>query len=232
VAALTAPQEVLLAAASLSGPERRDFSEWDLTVAVWQGNPNKFGARGYETLYPDHKRVMMEIMAKNKTDNPLRRGWLERTRPNHYRITALGSAEAARIGSSRGETGSSVRSAANLYDAVVRYADHRVFKAHSRDSDEPSTWLDVEAFLGISRNDPTHVADKLRAARNSITSALQWLSENNQEALRRTQGSGLTFRRNELEKLLAMISSLPVRFRVQFDALLRKPIGESASSEG
>src|SRR5439155_25960265 len=117
-------------------------------------------------------RVMMEIMAKNKADNPIRRGWLERTRPNHYRITALGSAEAARIATSRGAPVSSVRSGADLYDAVVRYADHRVFKAHSRDPNEPHTWLDVEAFLGISRNDPTHVADKLRAARNAIRSAL------------------------------------------------------------
>ena len=87
---LTAAQEILLAAAELAREGKSAFSEWDLTVATWGRNKNRFGCRGYEDDYPDHKRVMMEIMGKSKKDNPIRRGWIERSRPNFYSLTALG----------------------------------------------------------------------------------------------------------------------------------------------
>lgn len=219
---LTASQEILLAAATLSDAGQPEFSEWDLTVAAWKLNPNKFGCRGYEAEYPDHKRVMMEIMSKKRLDNPLRRGWIRRTRPNHYRLATLGLAEAQRLREASAGHPDSIRAGADIYDAVVRYADHRVFKDHCRDAEEPRTWLEVEAFLGISRHDPTHVADRLRLARNTIDQALRWLDENKQKVLRRTQGSGLTLRRDELEKLAAFTSLLQERFKIQFNALLRK----------
>ena len=71
-----AAEEILLGADDLDRAGMREFSEWDLTVATWKRNPNRFGCRGYEDRYPDHKRVMMEIMGTTKKDNPLRRGWL------------------------------------------------------------------------------------------------------------------------------------------------------------
>jgi hypothetical protein len=167
---------------------------------------------------------MMEIMAKNKNDNPLRRGWIERTRPNHYRITALGSAEADRL-TLRSAPATTQRSSADVYDAVVRYADHRVFKAFSANSKEPRTWLEIEAFLGISKNDATHVRDRIRSAEAAVRAAIQWLDENGADVLRRTAGSGLTFRRQELKNLAVFISGLPEQFGVQFRALLGSDSG-------
>lgn len=71
---VTAAQEILLGAFDLAENQYDEFSEWDLTISTWKRNPNRFGCRGYEDEYPDHKRVMMEIMGTTKKDNPLRRG--------------------------------------------------------------------------------------------------------------------------------------------------------------
>src|SRR2546430_3312730 len=122
--AYTAAQEILLAAAGLSSSSVGEFSEWDLTVATWKRNKNKFGCRGYEDVYPDHKRVMIEIMAKNKRDNPLRQGWLEKTRANHYRITPLGKTETARLRPPKGEISGSGRASAGLDGAAFGCVRH------------------------------------------------------------------------------------------------------------
>ena len=62
------------------------------------------GCRGYEELYPDHKRVMMEIMGTTKKENPIRKGWLQKVRPNTYRLTDLGKTEVDRL-TNRGDDG-------------------------------------------------------------------------------------------------------------------------------
>ncbi len=218
---LTAVQEILLAALDLTQGGKREFSEWDLTVAVWRRDANKFGCRGYEHEYPDHKRVMMEIMSREKLDNPLRKGWMEKTRANHYVLTALGADEAGRLSQTKGDTRSTIRSPADVYDAVIRFADHRVFKDYCKDSQEPRTWLGVEAFFGISKNEPTHVRDRIRAAESAVQQALHWLDESGRGELRRgSVGSGLTLRRQDLEKLRTFIQLLQDRFALQFRAIL------------
>ena len=92
----TAVQMILLAADDVMAQGVSEFSEWDLTVAAWNRDRNRFGLRGYAQTHPDHKRVMMEIMGK-KPQNPVTLGLMEKVRPNTYRLTALGQAEAARL---------------------------------------------------------------------------------------------------------------------------------------
>ena len=96
---LTASETVLLAAADLTAVGNQEFSEWDLTVAAWALDRLRFGLRGYAQTHPDHKRVMMEIMGK-KASSPVQQKYLEKTRPNHYRLTPLGKAIAAGLRSS------------------------------------------------------------------------------------------------------------------------------------
>lgn len=91
-----AAEVVLLAAADLTAAGTPVFSEWDLTVAAWSLDRRRFGLRGFETSYPDHKRVYAEIVAGKRTSLTARR-LLEKTRPNHYRLTAAGRAAAARL---------------------------------------------------------------------------------------------------------------------------------------
>ena len=103
---LTASETVLLAAADLTAVGNQEFSEWDLTVAAWALDRLRFGLRGYAQTHPDHKRVMMEIMGK-KASSPVQQKYLEKTRPNHYRLTPLGKAIAAGLRSSTPTRGGS-----------------------------------------------------------------------------------------------------------------------------
>jgi hypothetical protein len=216
----TAAQEILLAAADLSGRAQTEFSEWDLTVAVWKRNPNKFGSRGYEDVYPDHKRVMIEIMARSKKDNPLRQGWLEKTRANHYRISPLGLSEVDRLRRAKGDVVSSERSPEDVYEGVVDYLSNRAFKDYSKDPAEPRTWLGASAFLGITRFDPLHLQDRLRTAENAVQQALDWMKASKLDRLTRgPSGGGITIRQVELEKLKEFLSVLQDRFRVQLAAI-------------
>ena len=88
---LTAAQVILMAADDLMTGGSREFTEWELTVASWNRDKARFGLRGYDQTYPDHKRVMMEIMGK-KPQNPVTLGLMEKIRPNVYRLTARSGA--------------------------------------------------------------------------------------------------------------------------------------------
>jgi len=220
--ALTAAQEVLLAAADLSSDGPREFSEWDLSVAAWKRNRNRFGCRGYEDFYPDHKRTMMEIMGTTKKDNPIRRGWMEKARTNHYRITSLGLAEAAVLGRINTQVAETKRSAQHLYDAIERYVFHRTFLAHCKDPQEPRTWLGASAFFGITSHSPTGVTDRIRSAEDAVRQALQWFHSESTDILRRgPTGGKAMIRRDDVEKLGQFIALLQDRFRVQIDAMIR-----------
>lgn len=216
---LTAAEEVLLAAEKIS-KNKDEFTEWELTVETWKLNNNRWGLRGYEKEYPDHKRVMNEIMATG-TQKIVGRGWLERTRPNYYRITPSGRAKASAL--SGGETNSEVRSL-HEYEAIVKYATHSVFQNYCVDPSEPKTWLGASAFLGLTSNDPDVVDRKMKSLRGSIRSALEWLDTNKTDVLRRSS-STKPITREELMKLDKFISVLEDRFKRQFEAIRRKKEG-------
>lgn len=218
---LTAAHEVLLAAADLAAHGKDEFSEWDLTIATWQRNKNRFGCRGYEDVYPDHKRVMMEIMAgEKKKDNPLRRGWMEKTKPNHYCVTALGRAEAERLLQIRGGVTDSERSPQPIYDAVIHYVEHPVYRNYCKNPEEPKTWLGAAAFFGLTRNDKAHLNDRLRAVGNTVETAQNWMEETGQVQIRRgVTGGGITIRKEDLDRLVQLIEILKDRFKIQLDAI-------------
>jgi hypothetical protein len=219
----TAVQEILLAAGALSGPSHAEFSEWDLTVAAWRRNKNKFGARGYEEDYPDHKRVMMEIMARSKRDNPIRQGWIEKTRANHYRITSLGEAQCRSLESGGGAEAGTTRAAAPVYEAVIPYVEHRAFRDYCRDVNEPRTWLGAAAFLGITQNTSIHLNDRLRSAENAVGQALTWFDLHDDAHLTRgPSGGGIQVHRQDIERLKEFLGVLRERFRLQLAAIDRR----------
>jgi hypothetical protein len=216
---LTAAQEILLAAAELSPDGPRDFTEWDLTVATWKRSKNRFGCRGYEELYPDHKRTMMEIMGTTKKDNPIRRGWMEKVRPNYYRITSLGLAEAGTLKSVVSSVTETKRSAQHLYDAIAPYMFHRTFLAYCKDPAEPRTWLGASAFFGITTYSSVAVIDRLRKAEDSIRQTLQWYEMEQTELLRRGPSGGrAAIKKRDVEKLAHYVDILKDRFEVQIRA--------------
>lgn len=216
----TAALEILFAANDLANAGNAEFSEWDLTVASWKRDPNRFGCRGYESQYPDHKRVMMEIMGQTKKDNPLRRGWLVRTRSNHYGITPLGRNEVGKIAPASKEHKKTDRSPQDIYDAISPYFSSLTFKKFIKDHSEPKMWLGAASFLGISRNDALHLNDRLEAARAAISQSLAWFDETDQGSLRRgATGSGVSITRRDVEKLQTLLATIKDRFKVQIEAI-------------
>lgn len=219
---LTAAQEILLGASNLDEQGRREFSEWDLTVATWKRNPNRFGCRGYEAEYPDHKRVMMEIMGTTK-DNPIRRGWLERVRPNTYRLTNLGMTESERLTQSSGARRQSVRSPQAVYDAILPLYKSSVFRKHSRDPEEPRMWLGAASFLQLTKSDPQHLEDRLRATKTAIENALDWMSENRAEHIQRgVSGGGEAISKGTVVQIRAFFDMIVERFADQIEAVKRQ----------
>lgn len=214
---LTAAEEVLLAAAKLSGMKRDEFTEWSLTVEAWLLNKNRWGLRGYEEKYPNHKRVMNEVMAAG-TQKVLGRGWLERSRENHYRITASGLARAAEL-SSRG-VDARPRDY-HVYDALEPWCFHRVFESYLQDPNEPRTWLGVAAFLNLSQNDPEVLERQLVKIRTAISDAETLLREQGREVLRRGD-SGKTISKERLERLRSFLEVVEARFAGQLSAIRRK----------
>lgn len=221
--AVTAAQEILFGAADLDAEGKTEFSEWDLTVATWKRNPNRFGCRGYEAQYPDHKRVMMEIMGTTKKENPIRRGWLEKVRQNTYSLTNLGRTEAERL-SRKGKTGGdSHRSPQAIYDAVAPFYKSSVFRKHSRDKNEPRMWLGAASFLQLTSSDSQHLSDRLIATESAIKNAIVWMDENDTDVIRRgVSGSGEAISRENLDQLQDFYATIKDRFANQIEAITKR----------
>jgi hypothetical protein len=216
---LTAAQEILLGAGDLDEAGIQDFTEWDLTVATWKRNPNRFGCRGYEDRYPDHKRVMMEIMG-NKKDNPVRLGRITKTRPNHYRLTDLGRSEVARLSDTKDMSLRSHRSPQPIYNAVAPFYRSPVFRKFCKDPEEPRMWLGAASFFGLKSNDAQHLDDQLKTAHSSIENALEWLDEMGIDSFRSgTSGGQEAISRESLNRLKEFVGVLEKRFAKQIEAI-------------
>ena len=223
VKSLTAAQEILLGATTLDSEGKSEFSEWDLTVVTWKCNPNRFGCRGYEDQYPDHKRVAMEIMGTTGKENPVRRGWLEKVRQNTYRLTNLGRAEAQKL-SQRGRIGNvSTKANSAIYDAVLPLYKSSVFRRHSKDKDEPRMWSSATSFLQVTKSDPQHLFDRLVATRSIIENAISWVDENNLPGIRRgVSGSGKEISKENLKQLQDFYTTITERFADQIAAINKR----------
>ena len=132
----------------------------------------------------------MEIMGTTKKDNPLRRGWLERTRANHYRMTDIGRSEADRFSETKATGEKSHRSPQPIYDAVAPFYRNAVFRKYCTDPEEPRMWLGAASFLGLTSNDPQHVEDRRKSTRIAIDNALSWLKETKADSFRRGVSGG------------------------------------------
>jgi hypothetical protein len=165
---------------------------------------------------------MMEIMGTTKKDNPLRRGWFEKVRPNTYRLTKLGLSEAERLNQTRDTGGQSTRSPQAIYDAVAPLYRSSVFRKHSRDPEEPRMWLGAASFLQLTKSDPQHVEDRLRATEAAITNAIDWLDEHDTDHIQRgVSGGSEAISRNSLQQLKNFYETLLGRFSGQISALTK-----------
>lgn len=220
---MTAAQEIILAACDLEMSGHYEFSEWELTVAAWRRNRNRFGLRGFEDTHPDHKRVMTEIMGQSKKDNPVRRKLLDKVRPNYYRITDLGKAEAVLLDRESRVDKQTPRSPGPIYSAVEVFANSPPFRTWLQNPEEPKSWLGASAFLGLTKISANELNDRLRAVNASVRMALDWCSESDRDAITRgPQGGSRPIPVNELRRVPEFIAVLKSRFARQIAAILAK----------
>jgi hypothetical protein len=213
----TAMQVILLAADDLMAQGMAEFSEWDLTVAAWNRDRNRFGLRGYAQTHPDHKRVMMEIMGK-KPQNPLHLGLMEKIRPNFYRLTPLGRAEAARL---RREPNAKPERAKDTtpvepdhYDLVSGFIHHAAFRRWKEDPEEPRRFAEAAAFLGIDpREKGAALAARFREVVQIVRNAIRWCNKHDVAYLTKNPTRAyppIHFR--DLAELLDFLQALSYRF--------------------
>ena len=185
----TAAQVILLAADDLMAQGASEFTEWDLTMASWIRDRIRFGLRGYAQDHPDHKRVMMEIMGK-KPHNPVLLGHMEKIRPNTYRLSPRGRAEAKRLrtGEDKGPrrpaaTASHKTPDPDHYDAVAGYVNHKAFLKWREDPDEPRRFADVADFLSADPEDASDIAKRVRQVRIRVRAAIEFCNKSNKDDL-------------------------------------------------
>jgi hypothetical protein len=212
-----------MAAADLANAGQKDFTEWELTVAAWRRDNNRFGLRGFESKHPDHKRVMMEIMGQSKKDNPVRRRFLEKTKPNYYRLTDLGAAEVAAIQQRPESDATSTRSPGPIYVAIEPFVESPPFRAWLKDKDEPRSWLGAAAFLGLSRNTANELNDRMRAVETAVRRAREWCAQAGRADITRgVHGGSRPIPLSEVEHLQQFLDVLRVRFSRQIEAIRQK----------
>jgi DNA-binding PadR family transcriptional regulator len=211
----TAAATVLLAADDLTTAGKEEFSEWDLTVAAWSRDRSRFGLRGYAQSYPDHKRVMMEIMGQ-KASSPVVLKYLFKVRPNYYRLTPQGRAAAARLrsGDKSPRKPAAPVTVRELYDVVETYSSRPQFRRWQENPEEPREWGGALAFLGLvgkdARLDPVARVEEIRTA---IRAAIDWCNVKEAVFLTRGAGEGGTpIHLRDLSDLLDFLQALSYRF--------------------
>lgn len=215
----TASETVLLAADDLAAAGKAEFSEWDLTVAAWSLDRFRFGLRGYAQSYPDHKRVMMEIMGQ-KPSSPVVLKFLEKIRPNVYRLTAAGKAAAAKLrGGAKVKPTRHPVTVRELYETVAAYAGRPEFRRWQENPEEPRDWAGAASFLGLTgktgREDPVEKMDEVKAA---LKAALDWCRVEEVAFLTRGSGSGgAPIHVRDVSDLLDFLTALTYRFPEYLD---------------
>jgi hypothetical protein len=215
---LTGAQTVLLAAEDLAVQGKLIFSEWDLSVATWKRDKNTFGMRGYEDLYPNHKRCMGELINK-KRGSLVGDGLIEWVKTNYYQITNLGRTRAQMLTSSNRETSPSPGS---IFQAVKPYATNRSFQSWLENPNEPRTWLGVSTFFRLRENTPNELAMKVRQAENCIKEASSWLKESGRDRLTEGPRGGSSINSETILKLQEFVEVLLARFKADVDYIKEK----------
>jgi hypothetical protein len=213
---ITSRDEVILAALSLKNRGLVEFTEWDLTVETWNLNKQRWGLPGYRDVYPDHKRVMNEVMAKGDK-RLLTLGLIERIKTNCYKLTDAGIIYAENI---VGDKDSRERASYNLYDKLEKYLNHNAFLQFQQNHDKPSLWLHASSFYGLSATMSVQQATaRINEFENIINQAEETLKNMGEESIRRTT-TGNHVTNKELEEIKEFHKMMRNRFKSQFDALL------------
>lgn len=193
----TAADLVLMAAAELvSVGSRKEFSEWALTVKTWRSNHTRFGLRGgHETEFPDHKRVMMELSGAKGL---VQRGYLARSKPNFYRVTPEGMAQAAWLRSL------AQQSRRVSFHWLHQMCNHPVLVRWIEDPDYPRDIDAAREFLGGA---------SLGCVKSQLQAALRWCNSEGVDRFQPDRGDRRSaILHSRIAETLSFLTALVYRF--------------------
>lgn len=215
---LTGHEEVLLAAYSLSKDGKKEFSEWELTVETWKLNKERWGLKGFENKYPNHKRVMVVLMTRGP-QNILDLGWVKRTRPNHYRITDLGI---SRCPSLQGLDKKKIKKGYQEYIGIIPYIGDKNFQDYLSTGKGPKIWTNVASFLNLSELSNRELKVSLSKIQKAIKETLRWMKDEKREILYRDDSLGKPVTKEQVMKLDEFLKVIERDFKKELDAIRNK----------
>lgn len=180
-----AADTVLLAALDC-GPG--EFTLADLVLACWKLDPERFGLKGHEGRHPSDHRVAAEVCGVTR-HHPIKRGLIERVRPNVYRLTPLGVAVA--------ESLNGVNDVVILYKAV---AVHLSWPEYLRWQDDPAEPHEL----------PILARTLIASVNADVRGAMKWCDEHNLAVLAWPGRPLIHY--NQMAELLDFLAVLRMRF--------------------
>ncbi len=172
--------------------ENGEFLEWDVTVAAWKRDPARYGLRGYEDLYPDHKNVATQYMSR-KT-GAIGKGFMEYVSVNRYRITSLGRRRASFLSGSASESVEKGNESVRLdmsfetasFDRLETALQSPAFVYYTANSSVHPNWNFTASLLKISESDDRASISEIRLLVQTIREAFTTESCRKEGVVRRS----------------------------------------------
>lgn len=214
---LSPRDEILQAAVVLLEEGKEQFTEWDLTFRAWKINPERWGLPGYKNDYPDHKRVMTELMRRGER-SLIGSGLMRRVRRNVYSLTEAGLATAGHLA---GSPDMRKRAEYSLFDALKGYMDKKAYRQYLSDRQKPSIWLHVASFYRLSPSmEPDGAVSRLSQFERLLEQARETIRDSGEDSIRRKMTGGLSVTLKDIESLERFHEAMRSRFERQFTTLI------------
>lgn len=176
--------DVFVMAMDEAADEDGSFLEWEVTVKAWKRDRNRYGLRGYENDYPDHKKVANNYM--DKKSGAIGKGFMEKVAKNTYRITPLGQRRAAYLKSLDGNTHGlpdAIRQVnkafdTRTYDRLQRALGTPAVRHYTDNREIHPLWNFSASLLGVSGSDARASEGNIRGIVSDVETALEALNHN------------------------------------------------------
>jgi hypothetical protein len=211
-------QQILLAAAELSGGDRqKTVTAEELLVHAWKRDNQAWGLRGFENFYPDSSKLFKELDAHAGKQGIAGEGLLEKVHRRVFRITAAGLAEASMLRPS--DTIGREKADRQLEQAVKQIIEHPVFKDWLKDPARPKYFREAGHFWGIAPSTPAKTAlERILSVERTLMTALKALDERGVSEFIEQRGK-ILFERNDIERCIEFQRALTERFKRDLELL-------------
>lgn len=221
MAELTTAVKLLLAAGSLAGSGKTEFSAEDIAVSAHRLFQADFALKGYPQ-FPDSNKVYTQLMGKSA---PLVvRGWLEKVGTKTYRLTPKGAADLNQIDAGSTQE-RNVHIERRKEDEYGRLLTSDVFELFRNGQEDAITFHQFCRFAGLSARDKwQRVASQLQQLEHSVKEVVS-AGESGQGMRFHFRKRNYTFTPDDLRTLGALHMFVKDRFRSEMDEWERNANG-------